>query len=107
MTETNYKIFMHTHLGKKPGMMTINRNGNMLNGYLNILQHEEPFEGTIDQTGAAKLTGTYVTLMRTVPFVAVGKISGSAVHLQVQSERNVFELSGTACPKKKEGSQDA
>ncbi|MGN1046985.1 MAG: hypothetical protein ACI4QZ_00060 [Eubacteriales bacterium] len=97
MSEKCYSIVMKTPLGKKYGTLTASANGNLLRGWLDILEHKEPFEGTIDCAGNCRITGKLITLVRTVSFVATGKLTASAVNLQMQGERNVFELSGELC----------
>lgn len=97
MNETQYSVFMQTPLGRKQGVMTASVNQNVLKGWLDILGHREPFEGTIDPQGICTISGTFITLMRTVSFVATGKITASSVNLQMREERNVFELTGIPC----------
>lgn len=97
MQETTYQIYMYTPLGKKSGKMCVKKTGNALEGWLNILQHNEPFEGTVDEMGNCRISGSFITLMRTVSFVAVGKILDSTVCMYIRDGRNVFELSGTVC----------
>ncbi|MGN1319904.1 MAG: hypothetical protein ACI4U6_02175, partial [Acutalibacteraceae bacterium] len=58
---------------------------------------KEPFNGTIDNFGNCKISGKIITLMRTIPFTAIGKLTASAVYLTIKGERNIFELSGTPC----------
>ena len=98
MQETKYNIFMYTPLGKRHGILTITRTENVLSGWLNILKHNNPVEGIVDENGNCKISGSSVTLMHTVPFVAAGKISNGYICLQVQNGQNTFELSGEACP---------
>ena len=94
MPEVIYKICMSTPLGKKKGTMGVGKKGNKLKGWLNILEHREPFEGKIDDMGNCRISGVFNTLIRTVPYIATGQISDSFVHLQIQGKRNVFDLSG-------------
>lgn len=102
MSELCYSIVMQTPLGKKYGTLSASVSGNLLRGWLDILEHREPFEGTVDDAGNCRIVGTLITLLRTISFIATGKLTTSAVHLQVQGDRNVFELSGISCPKKGE-----
>lgn len=97
MAEMQYSVFMKTPLGRKHGYMTTSITENQLNGWLDILNHKEPFQGTIDEAGNCTISGVFITLMRKVSFVATGTITESSVNLQVQGERNVFELKGTSC----------
>ncbi|MGM9564368.1 MAG: hypothetical protein ACI3VQ_09910 [Faecousia sp.] len=98
MSEQRYAIVMQTPMGKKYGTLTARISGNTLSGWLDVLEHREPFEGTIDGAGNCRITGILITLMRRVSFIATGKMTPSAVYLQMKGERNVFELSGISCP---------
>lgn len=97
MFEQFYSIVMKTPLGKKYGILEVSVSENILSGWLDILGHKEPFNGIIDSNGNCSVNGTFITLMRTVSFSATGKLTASAVNLQIKDERNVFELSGVAC----------
>ncbi|MGN0459364.1 MAG: hypothetical protein ACI4HL_00455 [Ruminococcus sp.] len=102
MSENRYSIVMQTPLGKKHGTLTADVTQDTLTGSLNIFGHEEPLEGTVDSAGNCTVTGVFTTLVRTVPFVATGKITGSSVTLQIHEDRNVFELTGVSCEKERE-----
>ncbi|MGN0114182.1 MAG: hypothetical protein ACI396_02530 [Acutalibacteraceae bacterium] len=94
-----YNIVMHTPLGKKYGTLFADVTDNTVSGWLDILKHKERFEGTIDSDGNCTISGTIVTLMRSVKYTATGKMTSTAVALKLQGERNVFELTGVACQK--------
>ncbi|MGM9596213.1 MAG: hypothetical protein ACI3XO_00225 [Eubacteriales bacterium] len=97
MSKQCYSIVMNTPLGKKYGMLTASVSGTLLRGWLDVLEHKEPFEGTIDYEGNCRIKGTLITLVRTVSYIATGKLTADAVDLRMQGERNVFELSGVSC----------
>lgn len=102
MSERTYTIYMHTPLGEREGTLFAERNGQKLNGWLDVLKHREPFEGTVDEDGNCRITGEFVTLMRRVAYTATGQISDFSIHLEVKDERNIFELSGVACGESEE-----
>lgn len=97
MSEQLYQIYLQTPLGKKRGTMRVERKADVLSGELDILEHRKPFQGTIDETGQCNISGTIITLMRTVPYTAVGRIEDGTISLTVKGERNRFELLGTVC----------
>ncbi|MGN0369326.1 MAG: hypothetical protein ACI4EW_02145 [Butyrivibrio sp.] len=101
MSEQLYSVIMHTSLGKKHGTLYASVSGAILNGWLDILKHKEPFEGVIDNSGNCRIIGKFTTLMRTVSFVASGTMTESFVKLKLYGDRNVFELSGTPCPEER------
>lgn len=100
MPVIQYEVCMQTPLGKKAGTLTAERTGGNLNGWLSILGHCEPFQGTVDDSGRCEISGRFITLMRNVPFTAKGQITASSVKLLVKGARNVFELSGSVNPEK-------
>lgn len=96
MSERIYIVCLQTPLGKREGTLAVEKNGQTLNGWLDILKHREPFEGIVDADGNCRISGEFVTLMRRVPYTAIGQISGSSIQLDVKSEQNSFGLSGIA-----------
>lgn len=54
MSTNTYRILMKTPLGERHGTLVLERNGSMLNGWLDIMKHREPFEGTVDEMGNCK-----------------------------------------------------
>lgn len=102
MSEKIYMIYMQTPLGERKGTLFAEMNGQKLNGWLDILKHREPFEGNVDGNGNCRISGELVTFMSRIPYVAIGQISDSAIHLKVKGERNTFELSGVVCPEREE-----
>lgn len=102
MEAKTYMVDLRTPLGKRKGILFAERNGHKLNGWLDILKHREPFEGNADGTGNSRISEELVTLMHRIPYVATGQISISAIHLEIRSGRNIFELSGVVCPESEE-----
>jgi hypothetical protein len=97
MSQQRYSIVIQTPLGKKNGMLTASISGNLLRGWLYVLQHKEPFEGTIDAEGNCELCGKIITLMRTINYKATGKITPDSLKLSITDNRHVLEIIGTPC----------
>lgn len=93
----DYDVRMRTPVGIRLGHMTVCRNLGKVSGFLDILNHSEPFEGIIDHDGNCELSGKMITLMRTIRYVATGRITPDSLTLSVRDERNVFEMTGTPC----------
>lgn len=102
MSEKMYLICMQTPLGKREGTLAVEKNGETLNGWLDILQHKEPLKGIIDEDGNCRILGEFVTLMRRVSYVATGQISAYSIHLKVKGGQSIYELSGFACQESEE-----
>ncbi|MGN0171248.1 MAG: hypothetical protein ACI39E_00525 [Acutalibacteraceae bacterium] len=97
MPEQCYAVVLQTPIGKKYGTLTASVSGQRLFGWLELLEHREPFEGIIDSDGRCTFSGKLITLLRTIPFTATGKLTKAVVRLQLQGDRNVFELTGVCC----------
>ncbi len=102
MSETVYRVFMNTPMGKRYGTLYSQIQGAKISGQLDILKHKEPFWGTIDSIGNCQISGCFITLMRKVPFIATGQFTDSTVHLQLQGGHSVYELTGISDPEREE-----
>ena len=67
-----------------------------------IPDHSQPFTGSIAADGQCTISGSFVTLLRTVQFSAVGTLTHGSVSLRMQGERNVFLLTGAASESREE-----
>lgn len=96
MKKGKYIIEMDTPIGPKFGIMKVCISGSMINGTLNLLEHSEPFSGTININGKCEIFGQIITLLRTIEYKAVGVITEKTVELSLQGDRNVFRIMGNA-----------
>lgn len=97
MRTGTYQIRMQTPMGERTGTMEVQFEGGSISGRLNLLQHSEPFEGSIGPDGACRISGRLITLMSTIPYTATGRITPEAVELSLQGGRSCFAVTGTAC----------
>ncbi len=102
MYENNYNILMQTPVGIKYGSLSYNVRNGKLNGEMNMLDHCEPVEGTIDEYGYCHITGHIVTLVKDIGFQATGRIFENSLHLSAKGERNIFEITGVPFKDKKD-----
>lgn len=98
MPENKYNIRMETPLGLRLGTMSFVTEQYKVSGYLDVLQHSEPFSGEIDGNGNLKISGKIVTLVQTIPYVATGKMSVHSLYLILRGGQSEFEINGVACP---------
>ena len=96
MDHKRYDISMSTPIGKKRGYLTVNTENGVVTGELEVMKHSEPFRGVIDGDGNCLISGSIVTLMRTVKYTAVGIIKESTVELRVTAANHTFEVRGEA-----------
>jgi len=97
MSANTYRVLMKTPLGEKEGILVMETDRGMLSGWLDIMKHREPFNGTVDEMGNCRICGVFVTLVRRVSYIAAGQVSPSSLYLKVEDGRNIFEMTGTAC----------
>ena len=98
MEERKYNITMNTPIGSRYGTINLILADSYINGTLDLLEHSEPFSGSIDRNGNCKIYGHLITLMRTIEYTAVGRITEKAIELSLQGERNIFKITGIAIP---------
>lgn len=96
MDSRRYNISMQTPIGKKYGTLTVSKDDGVLTGELGVMNHSEPFHGTIDSDGVCHIEGTIVTLLRTVNYTATGSINEDGVRLFVVAANHTFEVTGEA-----------
>ena len=96
MSEYVYDVMLKTQVGIKNGIMRLCIERGKINGYLDILQHSEPFKGKISLTGDCTLQGGFKTRMRFVKYTATGNINKNSLRLVLQSANEQFEMIGTA-----------
>ena len=97
MQKTTYSIALHTPIGVRQGTMDVQIHGRKASGMMHILNRSEPFLGCIEETGECKFTGRLVTLMRTIPYQAMGRITKDNVELSLVGEKESFQLTGRPC----------
>lgn len=91
-----YDVKMRTPIGARYGTMSVSIENNKIKGALVILNKSNPFSGNIDENGDCQIKGKVTTLMRTIPYHATGRITKEKMDLQLKSEHEIFDLSGTA-----------
>ena len=102
MKETKYSINMHTPLGIRQGKLLAVTRQNQISGTIEILEHTEPFEGSIEADGTCKIKGCLTSLMKKLEYVALGKVTPTAIKLMMHSENSSFKISGDALPEEGE-----
>ncbi len=93
-TAVAYDVSMRTSIGIRIGRITVIQNRGAITGFFDILNHHEPFTGTIDENNNCYFTGKIITLMRTVHYHAVGKILPEELTLSIQDGHHTLEITG-------------
>ncbi len=102
MWRQSYNIVMRTPIGPRYGTMVVRRDQGQLDGFLNVLMGKNAFQGVMEEGNRCRLTGQLKTLMRTVLYSAVGRITWETVHLVMETGKGTFEVTGTAQPEREE-----
>ena len=97
MQKATYAIALRTPLGIRNGTMDIQIHGKTADGMMHLLNRSEPFRGLIEEGGKCSFTGKLVTLMRTIPYRAVGQIQNGNVDLSLMGDKESFHLTGEVC----------
>lgn len=92
-----FNVRMQTPVGIRLGKVYVYRDDNRLNGQFHILKHNEPFQGIIDNEGNCEISGKIITLMRTINYVATGKITSDSLTLSITDDHYVLKITGTLC----------
>ncbi len=95
MKNRKYNIVMDTPVGSRYGIIDLYGSDNQIRGTLDLLDHSEPFGGTIDSNGNCIICGHIITLMRTIDYTAIGRITEKSIELSLQSKQNHFKITGT------------
>lgn len=90
-----YDIVRKTSIGKRYGTMIVEWEEEQISGLMEILGHREAFHGKADEAGKCRIEGRLISLTRTIPYIAVGKIGPSMLQLSLRGERNNFEIEGS------------
>lgn len=96
MWNRQYNVTMQTSMGARYGTMTVTVDGSRVNGILTILKKAVPFDGMIREDGNCRITGSLITLMRTIPYDATGQMTQTSLQLTLRGAQETFELSGHA-----------
>lgn len=91
---TQYSVLLHTPLGQRSGTLEIRFNGSQSVGILHILNRSEPISGRIGDDGSCCFQGQLVTLTRTIPFQAEGRITKETVDLSLTGNTGCYRLTG-------------
>lgn len=91
-----YDVVLETAVGNRSGTMDVYIDCNLISGVLHILKHSEPFAGKVDHAGKCRIKGNLSTLMRRIPYFAVGTITDQ-VDLELNCGKETFRLVGKRC----------
>lgn len=94
MIVNRYDIIMRTPLGERQGQLRLAVKGRQISGNLDILGHTNPICGRMEADGRCRLEGQVVTLLRTLPFTADGRVDSDSVDLTLRGGQHEFQIQG-------------
>lgn len=94
MPEMLYKIEMKTPIGIRYGTMYVQTTGNEIKGYLDLMEHSEPFYGNVNKNGTCNIQGNIITLTKTIAYHAVGEMTKEEISLEVHTKQDTFYIVG-------------
>lgn len=94
MNRYYYQITMSVPLGERKGSMVVYEDQGILNGTLSILGRNELFLGTLKPNGKCEITGKLVSLLRTIPYRAIGKMNKEKIILYICSGQEKISIWG-------------
>ena len=95
MTETVYDIILETPLGPRRGSADVRVKDGNVEGTLHVLGRLSRFCGSVDASGALRLRGALLTLVRRIDFAAEGRMDGEHIELTLHGARDVLRVTGT------------
>lgn len=90
-----FKIQMTVPLGCRVGSLSFEKSGKQeINGTLSLFQHQTPFTGRLTPGGEMTFSGQMITLTKTFPYEARGRVDGKKIKLEVIGDGSRFTISG-------------
>ncbi len=93
--EQIFNIQMMVPLGCRLGTLSFEKRGEQeIDGTLNLFQNETPFIGKLTPGGEITFSGQMITLTKTFPYQAQGRVDGSKIKLEVVGDDSRFTIFG-------------
>lgn len=93
--EQFFNIQMIVPLGRRIGTLSLKKSGEQdIYGTLNLFGYETPFNGKLMPGGEIAFSGQMITLTRTFPYQAQGRIDGTKIKLEVVGDNSRFIITG-------------
>lgn len=98
MSEKRYRICLSVPLGKRIGTMTLREAEGRVDGWLDMMNEQNRFSGSLSDDGQLTLFGAIRTLVSTMRYTATGTISGRNILLNLKTESGAYyPISGEEC----------
>ncbi|MGN1404186.1 MAG: hypothetical protein ACI4XB_07685 [Ruminococcus sp.] len=91
-----YNIVLSAPIGDKIGTLSAEVQDGNVQGILSVMEHENPFHGTVDAKGNCEISGTLKTLLRSVAYQGTGFLDSKEITLCLEIKKRTLLLTGTA-----------
>lgn len=94
MSEKMYKICLSVPLGARDGKLYLRETNGKADGWLEVMNHRNPLNGTVSEDGNVVLYGEIGTLVDTVFYMATGRLSEKTIQLNLKTVSGIYSISG-------------
>lgn len=95
MKEKQYNICLSVPIGQRSGTMLLRESDGNLDGWLEVMEHRNPFSGHLSDDGCMKFSGVIQTLVSSIRYTATGKVNGSGIFLNLITQSgDEYSVSG-------------
>lgn len=94
MKRTLYRVEMHTPLGIRTGQLLLVKDGEVVEGWFEVLSKRESIHGIWISDDACKFCGQMNSLIRNIPFSALCHVISDRVEIKLLTEDDEFIVYG-------------
>lgn len=86
MKEKRYRICLSVPIGQRSGTMLLRESGSNLDGWIEVMEHQNPFYGSLSADGGMNLSGVIQTLVSIIRYTAAGTVNGKQIFLNLTTQ---------------------
>ena len=90
MSKKVYHIFLSVPLGQRKGIMLVNESGGQVEGWLEVMNCKNAFQGQLSDNGELTISGAIQSLVSTIDYTAWGTISGRKILLNLKTTTGAY-----------------
>lgn len=83
MIEKQYRICLSVPIGQRNGTIWLRDSGGDLSGWLEVMEHKNPFSGHLSDDGGINLSGIIQTLVSSIRYTATGSADENDITLSL------------------------
>ena len=95
MKEKRYRICLSVPIGQRSGTMLLRESGDKVDGWIEVMEHRNPFSGSLCENGWMNLSGSIRTLVSSIRYTAEGTVNGKQILLNLTTQSgDSYSVSG-------------